>query len=346
MPSDLRIRRVGFRHGSIEDITAMHQVESEVDTERRPRREPQPLASYISFAHNLPSHFRDHTWLVEDAAGYPVASGACWSNAAGDQRVMECDLYVRAGWRRRGIGSQLMKVICEASETEGQSLLVWRTYDTVTAAEAFSRWIGGSIARDNRNSETRLSDIDWELVDRWVQDGKKLTDDYAIIFVEGVYPTDLVPDAVALHQIMQTQPKDDLDTEDVHLSADDIAEHDRALLVAGRQRWSVFIRDKTGTSVGGTVMTFEPWDPTIALQENTGIDPEHRGRGLAKWVKALMLDKVRTDLPMVERVETGNAFSNAPMLAINDALGFKVTETRTEWLGEVPVVRAHLEAAE
>ena len=31
------------------------------------------------------------------------------------------------------------------------------------------------------------------------------------------------------------------------------------------------------------------------------------------------------------RVRTGNAFSNPAMLAINTALGFMVTEVRTEW---------------
>lgn len=34
------------------------------------------------------------------------------------------------------------------------------------------------------------------------------------------------------------------------------------------------------------------------------------------------------------RVRTENASSNAPMLAINDTLGFKIINTRTEWQAE------------
>ena len=52
-----------------------------------------------------------------------------------------------------------------------------------------------------------------------------------------------------------------------------------------------------------------------------------------------MLERIRQERPEAERVRTGNAFSNAPMLAINDALGFKVISTRTEWQADVDRIR-------
>ena len=44
-----------------------------------------------------------------------------------------------------------------------------------------------------------------------------------------------------------------------------------------------------------------------------------------------MLERIRHDRPEVQRIRTGNAFSNAPMLAINEVLGFKVVGATTEW---------------
>jgi hypothetical protein len=44
-----------------------------------------------------------------------------------------------------------------------------------------------------------------------------------------------------------------------------------------------------------------------------------------------MLERIRDERPQVRRVQTSNAFSNASMLAINDALGFRIISTRTEW---------------
>ncbi len=55
----------------------------------------------------------------------------------------------------------------------------------------------------------------------------------------------------------------------------------------------------------------------------TGVRLPYRGRGLGKWLKATMLLKVREEFPQVRVVVTGNATSNAPMLSINERLGFR-----------------------
>ena len=93
--NDVSIRRVGFRSGTDAELTALHDVETPVAAELRWNRMPQPIDSYIAFARNLPSQFDDHAWLAEDADGTPIGCGFCWSNSAGDLRVMECDVSVR-----------------------------------------------------------------------------------------------------------------------------------------------------------------------------------------------------------------------------------------------------------
>lgn len=101
----------------------------------------------------------------------------------------------------------------------------------------------------------------------------------------------------------------------------------------------MFVRDPSGACIGGTEVDFEPWEPSTVLQQNTGIDPAHRARGLAKWAKAAVLERLRDERPDVYRVRTGSAFSNAPMLAINDALGFRVISAQTEWQASVEDLR-------
>src|SRR6266511_4676500 len=92
---------------------ALHAVEAPIEAERGSNRMPQPVESYIAFARKLPSQFDDHAWLVEASDGRSVAAGFCWSNSAGDRRVMECDVFVRRDHRRQGIGSRLLATICE-----------------------------------------------------------------------------------------------------------------------------------------------------------------------------------------------------------------------------------------
>jgi len=339
---DVHLRRVGFRTGTDAELTALHAVEVPIQTERGSDRMPQPIDSYIALARNLPSQFRDHAWLAATINGTAVAASYCWSNAAGDPHVMECDVLVSSDRRREGIGSRLLAEICEETHQQGRSLLTWSTFDAVPAGAAFSRRLGARVARVNRTSELRLAGVDWLMIEGWVQAGRARERGYRLEMVDGPSPEHLRTDAATFHRIMQTAPRDDLDVGDVFLDADHIAELDHALVEAGRMRWTALVRDSTGVCVGGTEVTFEPGEPTVVLQQNTGIDPAHRGLGLAKWAKAAMLDRIRHERPEAERIRTDNAFSNAPMLAINDILGFKVIRARTEWQANVNDTRRSL----
>ena len=173
------------------------------------------------------------------------------------------------------------------------------------------------------------------MIESWARAERARRLGYRLEMVDGVFPEHLLADAATFHHIMQTAPMEDLDFADVTVDIRFVAELDRALTEAGRTRWTIFVRDDAGVCVGGTEVTFEPWDPATVLQQNTGIDPAHRGFGLAKWAKAAMLQRIRQQRPEATRMRTENATSNAPMLAINDALSFKVINTRTQWQAEV-----------
>ena len=70
------------------------------------------------------------------------------------------------------------------------------------------------------------------------------------------------------------------------------------------------------------VATFEhrPW--FVQQQGTTTLGP-HRNRGLGRWLKAEMFDQLRRHHPEAQIIETGNADSNAPMLTINEQMGFR-----------------------
>lgn len=67
------------------------------------------------------------------------------------------------------------------------------------------------------------------------------------------------------------------------------------------------------------------WDgrfPDRVFQALTAVARPRRGQGLAKAVKAAMLELVRDRHPEVRMIVTYNAEVNAPMLSINERLGF------------------------
>jgi RimJ/RimL family protein N-acetyltransferase len=52
-------------------------------------------------------------------------------------------------------------------------------------------------------------------------------------------------------------------------------------------------------------------------------------------VKTAMLQRLRELEPQISAIETGNAASNQYMIAVNEQLGFRITDTFQNWEIEV-----------
>lgn len=89
------------------------------------------------------------------------------------------------------------------------------------------------------------------------------------------------------------------------------------------------------TASGGlaaySVLQYSGLKPWAAEQEDTLVAKEHRGNRLGVLVKILNLRRLVLGHPSVERVLTFNAAENQHMLAINEALGFRVAGYDGEW---------------
>ena len=86
---------------------------------------------------------------------------------------------------------------------------------------------------------------------------------------------------------------------------------------------TIYTRESDGSVSGLTETTCLKEAGHKVTQLLTGVKADCRGRGLGKLLKALMLLDIRDRHPDVKYVVTGNADSNAPMVAINHKLGFK-----------------------
>jgi GNAT superfamily N-acetyltransferase len=80
----------------------------------------------------------------------------------------------------------------------------------------------------------------------------------------------------------------------------------------------------TGEAAGLTITCIHDLRPSIAAQEDTSVVAGHRGHRLGLRMKLAMIDWLRDERPEVEVVDTWNVPGNAPMIAINDALGCTV----------------------
>ena len=98
------------------------------------------------------------------------------------------------------------------------------------------------------------------------------------------------------------------------------------------EQWIAWVRDETtGRLAGYSTVRWNPFEPDRLWQAGTGVLREYRNRGLGRWLKAAMLEKVLRERPSVRVIRTGNADTNGPMLRINYDMGFKPYKAFQVW---------------
>jgi GNAT superfamily N-acetyltransferase len=145
--------------------------------------------------------------------------------------------------------------------------------------------------------------------------------------------------------MMNTAPRGDLVDEDWRHTPESVVLEADELEAQQLTRISAVVRhDATGDFVGFTEVILADSAPEHAWQGGTAVDPAHRNRGLGRWLKGAMVERLLEERPALRADDTENAHVNEPMLAINTAMGFAPLHTLNDWQAPFAAVRTALEA--
>jgi GNAT superfamily N-acetyltransferase len=247
-----------------------------------------------------------------------------------NKHLFWADLYVRPDARRRGLGSSWLPLLGDLMDAHGCTVLGIGTEDA--PGHAFLRWLGAESKLSGAENRLKLADVDWKMVERWVNDGPKRSPQTKLVTYDGPLPESMWDDfAPQLSSMLNTMPFEGLDHGEIVVTPDHIRDFYARLEIGREQLHTILTREPDGVISAITDMTWAPHRPAIINQQFTGVRPDARGRGLGKWIKAAMLAHLRDLYPEAQWVATQNAGSNAPMLAINKQLGFKQYRAETEY---------------
>ena len=338
----VRVEEIAFRSGSDADREAFHELTCAVQRESRPDDPLPTLEMSKALLDSVPDSIDVAAFVVRgETGGFDGLGYALLFRTDDNEHMTQIEIVVHPERRRRGIGTALLGALAEAAERDGRRLLMGSTSERVPAGAAFAQAVGAEPGLDAHTNRLVLDEVDRELVDRWITDGPRRAPGYELVAIDGLYPDDLLEEIVSCHNIMNTAPRDDLELDDRTMTPAFVREMESFLSGQGLERWSLFARHTaSGSLVGYTEVSWNAEQPETVQQMATAVHPDQRGHALGKWLKATMLIRILDERLAAGAIDvrTGNADSNAAMLGINHALGFRSFIAATTW--QVSVDRA------
>lgn len=277
-------------------------------------KHPDPFGERFSFVVPLDDGF-------VSAMGYYIENASS-PGYESNKHLLGVNLGVLTPYRRRGIATSLLRMVHDAMTEHSKTVLTFWTEED--DGHAFLKHIGAEGKQEAAENRLKLAEVDRQMVSDWVKQGRERNPDTELVFFESrIPPEDFDKIAPVFSELLNTMPFDELDHGDIVITPEMMREWYDRMDQLGAEHHMFITREPDGTISGMTDVEFSPQLPDRIGQNFTGVRPEHRGRGLGKWLKAAMLEYIFTRYPDATWVVTGNANSNDPMLGINKKLGFK-----------------------
>jgi len=238
-------------------------------------------------------------------------------------------VWVAPDVTRRGIGTRLVRHAEEQLRGRGRRVAQAQArigVDRANGNRQFAERMGYLLANTEVERRLRLP-ADLALLDRLAAEAGPHHRDYTIRLEVGPVPDELAASYVALKNLIDTEmPSGDLEVEVGHDTVDEVRTQDREMAEAGRRRVAAYALDGDGQVVGYAVAAVSNADFDHVDQWGTLVHPAHRGHRLGMAVKCAQVRAISTKFPHKHLITTTNAETNAPMVAINEAIGFEVHE--------------------
>jgi GNAT superfamily N-acetyltransferase len=245
-------------------------------------------------------------------------------------------LDVHPSWRRRGIGTALLRHAAGRAAAGGRSVLGSGAFQG-SAGAAFATRVGATAGLVEARRVLVLGKIPAGRVAFLREQAARAAAGYSLVCWDGRTPEEYLARYAEVENAMEDAPHDVgeentvWDADRVREQMDDIRERQ------GRHVYTLAaLHDVSGEMAAVTAVEADPDNPEWGHQLITAVTRPHRGHRLGLLVKTAMLDWLAETEPQLGRIVTGNAAVNQHMIAINEELGYELLEPLTQSY-EVPV---------
>jgi GNAT superfamily N-acetyltransferase len=300
----------------------------------RPDEAPRPARDHVALARRLatPGGSMAGTHRAAVADGGVAGALRLLLPVRDNTTVAYVDLAVHPAARRRGVGSALLAEAGRLAAAAGRTAMVADVDEPVPEppGRAFALRHGWTCDLQESRRDLVLP-VDEGRLAALEEEARAAGPGYEVLTWRDRTPDDLVEDRALLSRRMSTDaPSGDVPVEEEHWDAARVREEEAAHVTRGRTVLTGgAVRE--GRLVAYTELHVPLEQPQWAQQGATLVLREHRGHRLGARVKIAVLRELAATLPQVRRISTYNAESNRPMVAVNEALGFRRAGGLSAW---------------
>ncbi|MET7283996.1 GNAT family N-acetyltransferase [Kribbella sp. NPDC005582] len=263
-------------------------------------------------------------WLASAPDGSPIGSAFLRLHTREAMaHLAELQLTVHPAERRRGVGTQLLYAALTAARDQNVRVVV-----TDVAANAPA---GAFLA--HHGFTVGLTLIYTRLDLATTVEPVPAPPGYRLVTWQGVVPDELAESFTNARTGMDDAPtggidygSDPWDVERTRHAAAVIQERGEYLMTAAA------VDESSGEVVAFTEVVVPSDGTSDAQNYSTAVLPAHRGRGLARWLKAEQTRWVRATFPNLRGLLTDTVDTNHAMRRVNEALGYLPTHTTNRWM--------------
>ncbi|MFB7476936.1 GNAT family N-acetyltransferase [Kitasatospora sp. NPDC056184] len=266
------------------------------------------------------AYSRRLVWLAADGEGNPVGTASLHLPAdPGQAHLAELAVRVHPAERRGGAGSRLVEAALATARAEGRRAVV-APAEHGTAGEAFLAAHGFRRALTLRHARLDLTAAGGQ------EAAGAAHPDYRLVSWDGTVPDGLAASYAAARRAMDDMPMGEVDHGTTTWDVERLRTVARAVAERGEHLHTVAAVTAADGAIAGFTELVVPADGLgDGLHYGTAVLSAHRGRGLARWMKAEAIRRARDRHPLLTGLVTDTAEDNSPMRSVNDALGYRPT---------------------
>jgi GNAT superfamily N-acetyltransferase len=252
---------------------------------------------------------------------------------------VEVTVAVHPEQRRRGVGTAIVEKMSELARADGRHSMnsivdvpVARGHDDASFSFAPKVGFVANLAGNTRRLDLPLDPATVTEL-RGVVASARRAGEYRMLTFVTPWPEEFAEDEWELLRVMSTdEPAGDGEREEEVWDEARMIESDELRQRRGATKLcAAALHEPSGRVVAMTEILLCEDEPRQSWQLVTVVHPEHRGHRLGLAVKLANLEFLAEHAPGIRFVLTGNAAVNAPMIAVNDMMGFRVLSEGMFW---------------